>query len=192
VEYRLGRAVEQIVETPGKIIRLSAGVMVPATASEEQKQKIRELVKMAVGYDASRGDAIAIYALNISAGKPVGGDLGAVRGNKDAAPSARAAGDQVVDNKVAAPAAKKPLFHMDSIRKWLSTSKENYYLGLAMAIAGVIAVLFLCGIAIGLGRRRKTRPSQIPELSESERRRLLENIQSWLGQTEPAKESESF
>jgi flagellar M-ring protein FliF len=186
VEYRLGRAVEQVVETPGKIIRLSAGVMVPATASEEQKQKIRELVKMAVGYDASRGDAIAVYALNISAGEPAGGDMGAVHENKGAEPSARAADSPVMDNKVAAPAAKKHLFHIDSIRKWVSTSKKNY-LGLSM----VIAVLILCGIAIGLGRWRKPRLSHIPELSESERQRLLENIQRWLGQTEPAKESES-
>jgi flagellar M-ring protein FliF len=187
VEYRLGRAIEQIVETPGKIIRLSVGVMVPATASEEQKQKIRELVKMAVGYDASRGDAIAIYALNISAGKPAGGDMGLVHENKDVEPSVRAEDGRLVDNKDAAPTAKDHLFHVDSIRKWLSASKENYFLGLSI----VIAVLILCGIAIGLGRRRKIRRSQIPELSESERQRLLENIQSWLGQKESAKESES-
>jgi flagellar M-ring protein FliF len=187
VEYRLGRAVEQIVETPGKIIRLSVGVMVPATASEEQKQKISELVKMAVGYDASRGDAIAVYALNISAGTPAAGDMGAVGGNKDAEPSAWALDERILDHEVAAPGAKEHLYlYLDSIRKWLSTSKENYFLGLSM----VIAVFILCGMAIGLGRRRKARASEIPELSELERQRLLENIQSWLVQTEPAKEGE--
>ena len=64
VEYQLGRSVAQIEGSPGKVLRLSIGVLVPNTVSEHEREKIGELVSMAVGLDASRGDAISIYPLD--------------------------------------------------------------------------------------------------------------------------------
>ncbi|TQV73410.1 flagellar M-ring protein FliF [Exilibacterium tricleocarpae] len=64
VEYRHGRAVEQVVEMPGKLLRLTVGVMVPEDTSPEQRLAIRELVEVTVGLEPSRGDHIAVYAIS--------------------------------------------------------------------------------------------------------------------------------
>ena len=66
VEYRLGRTVEQIVETPGEIVRLSVGVMVPADTTPERRAEIRELVEMVVGVNTERGDGVAVYTMEAS------------------------------------------------------------------------------------------------------------------------------
>ena len=58
-----GGSVEQLVERPGGIERLSVGVVVPAGTSEERRQAIGELVAATVGLDRGRGDTIALYSL---------------------------------------------------------------------------------------------------------------------------------
>ncbi len=61
IEYRHGRTVAEIVESPGKIERLNIGVLVPERNDPEFYQRIRRLVAVTVGLNESRGDAIAIY-----------------------------------------------------------------------------------------------------------------------------------
>ncbi|MBV1787725.1 flagellar M-ring protein FliF [Marinobacterium sp. D7] len=62
IEYKLGRTVEQTVETPGSILHLSVGVAVPENTSDKTIEKIQELAKMAVGFSQARGDSIAVHA----------------------------------------------------------------------------------------------------------------------------------
>ncbi len=64
VEYQLGRTIEQIVDTPGEILHLGVGIMVPADTSQQRRDEIRGLVETVAGIDAGRGDAVAIYTMD--------------------------------------------------------------------------------------------------------------------------------
>jgi flagellar M-ring protein FliF len=188
VEYRLGRAVEQIVETPGKILRLSVGVMVPADTSPDQRENIRELVKMAVGYDDARGDAIAVYAMGIS-------DL--VPPEVHGAPPAESTGsqpprqwnaEQPFNAGAAEPsqaAADGPLKHL---HRWLASEASPSI----AAVAGALALLLLGAVIIILsGRRRRSGDGGPASLSETDRRRMLEEIRQWLDGADVARESDT-
>ncbi|MES2538661.1 MAG: flagellar basal-body MS-ring/collar protein FliF [Pseudomonadota bacterium] len=63
IEYQNGRQVEQSVSTPGSIQRLSVGIFLPNNIPADRLEKIREVVSMAAGIDAQRGDSIAIYSI---------------------------------------------------------------------------------------------------------------------------------
>jgi flagellar M-ring protein FliF len=62
-EYELGKSAEQILSTPGGIRRVSVGVIVPQTLNDDQLGRVREIVRMAVGFNADRGDAITVQPL---------------------------------------------------------------------------------------------------------------------------------
>jgi flagellar M-ring protein FliF len=62
-EYELGKSVAQILSSPGGIRRISVGVIVPQALNEDQLNRVREIVRMAVGFNAERGDAITVQPL---------------------------------------------------------------------------------------------------------------------------------
>jgi flagellar M-ring protein FliF len=64
VEYEYGRRIDEVIAAPGAVTRVSVGVIVPDKVTQEQRVQVAELVKMAAGIDASRGDAITIQALS--------------------------------------------------------------------------------------------------------------------------------
>jgi flagellar M-ring protein FliF len=63
VEYELSKSAEQVVSTPGGIRRVSIGVIVPQSLDDDQLSRVREIVSMAVGFNAERGDAITVQPL---------------------------------------------------------------------------------------------------------------------------------
>jgi len=65
-DYAYGKKIEQVVGSPGGVKRLSVGVLLPATFDETKIAKIREIVAMAVGFNAQRGDGIAIQQIAAS------------------------------------------------------------------------------------------------------------------------------
>lgn len=64
VDYQVGRRVEQIVSGPGAIEKISVAVVVHQTLDEAQVDRISDIIAKAVGMDKSRGDGVAIYAMN--------------------------------------------------------------------------------------------------------------------------------
>ncbi len=70
VEYINGKRIEQIVSMPGGIRRLSVGVMVPDLEDQVELAKLREVVTMAAGINAARGDAIVLYNRGTSLAEP--------------------------------------------------------------------------------------------------------------------------
>lgn len=60
-DFAMGRRIENIVSAPGSLRRLSVGVLVPGISDPVELAKLKEVVTMAAGVDASRGDAIAVY-----------------------------------------------------------------------------------------------------------------------------------
>ena len=64
VEYELSKTAEQILSLPGGIRRISVGVIVPQALDDEQLGRVRDIVGMAVGFNAQRGDAITVQPLD--------------------------------------------------------------------------------------------------------------------------------
>lgn len=60
IEYLHGRKIEQVVSGPGGVRRISVGLLLPTHVSAGQAEGLKQIIAMAVGLDARRGDAIAL------------------------------------------------------------------------------------------------------------------------------------
>jgi flagellar M-ring protein FliF len=64
VEYEYGKRIAEVIAAPGAVTRMSIGVIVPGALSDEKRERISELVRMAAGINEGRGDAISVQALD--------------------------------------------------------------------------------------------------------------------------------
>ena len=163
VEFQHGKRIEQIVNAPGAIRRLSVGVVLPDALPPAQAQKLTEVVSMAVGLNPGRGDGIAVYTLDSLAGARQESKV-------DGGPPA----EKALVEKVAAaqpPAARNH-------DKLLSSRDDpGYSLALPAALlilAGALAVLYI-----------RRRPASVARLTDSERSRMLRELQEWLSPRPP-------
>jgi flagellar M-ring protein FliF len=62
-EYAHGREQEEVERAPGRIQRLSVGVVVPAGTPQASVTALYDLIAAAVGIDASRGDRLNVVAM---------------------------------------------------------------------------------------------------------------------------------
>jgi flagellar M-ring protein FliF len=63
VEYAHGREQEEVEQTPGRIGRISVGIVIPATLPASQINKLSEVVSAGLGLDTARGDKVDIAAI---------------------------------------------------------------------------------------------------------------------------------
>lgn len=63
VEYAHGREQEEVVQTPGRIERISVGVVVPESMPQGQLIKLSEVISAGLGLDPSRGDKVDIASI---------------------------------------------------------------------------------------------------------------------------------
>lgn len=173
VEYQLGTKRETRTELPGKISRLSVGVIVPAGISDERRLDIQKVVEMAVGFDVDRGDAIAV-----SSQKPDGIGSPAVEpatspmplhGNETSGSKIAAESSQVESGKAAGIAR---------LSTWVA-SNPLYF------VAGFLVILVVSVALTSLLRRQPKAISEPARLSEAERAQLLIEIQDWMGRESP-------
>lgn len=150
VEYALSRSAEQTVSTPGSIRRISVGVIVRQPLDADQLARVRQVVGMAIGFDAARGDAITVQPLSsITVPEP----------HETVSPPVI----RVLQPPPLQPAAK-PL-------------PRPRGLTVLAAIAGVMVLLMV--MILGLrGRGRAKDPAG--RLSSGERQELLVEIQAWI------------
>jgi flagellar M-ring protein FliF len=64
VEFEYGRRIDEIIAAPGAVTRISVGVVVPDAISDERREKVTELVRVAAGLDERRGDALTVQPLS--------------------------------------------------------------------------------------------------------------------------------
>jgi flagellar M-ring protein FliF len=160
VEYESGRRVEQVIAAPGGITRISVGVVVPGDLSQEKQERITELVRMAAGINAQRGDAIVVQPLD---------QLGA------RVPDTPRAAE--VDTPAAPPAdAPEPAL----VRKGpLAFPTQIPLMG-----AWLLAAIVLAAVLLLLARKRlasRLRPVEQTTLSVQDRQLLLLEIEKALG-----------
>lgn len=63
-DYQVGRRVEQLAVASGTVKRMTIAVVVRQPMSDEQRDKLREVVSLAVGFNAQRGDAIVVNSMD--------------------------------------------------------------------------------------------------------------------------------
>lgn len=63
-DYQVGRRVEQLAIAGGTVKRMTIAVVIKRPLSEGQRDKLREVVALAVGFSAQRGDAIVLHTID--------------------------------------------------------------------------------------------------------------------------------
>ena len=157
-EYQHGKKIEQMIRAPGSIKRLSVGVILPDNVDSQQLEMYSKIIAMAVGLNAERGDAIAVYPLHQYLDQSA----------QKTAPVSNAQNAQVNTKNQAKP-NKLVSANADSAQSWLN-----------IALLALIAILALCSIiyaGISLFAKKQQR------LSEQQRADLLNELQTWLSST---------
>lgn len=124
VEYEYGRRIDEVIAAPGALSRLNVGVIVPGELTEEKRSRIAELVRVAAGIDATRGDAVSVQPLSQIGGETAAPDLFVV----EAADAAEAA----------APAKGRTIAVETPVE---ATVAVGALIGLVIALFGVILFL---------------------------------------------------
>jgi flagellar M-ring protein FliF len=157
VEYAHGREQEEIDQAPGRVGRISVGIVIPATLPPSEISKLNDVVSAALGLDASRGDKVDIAA--IAPPEPVSADVPgpgtSAVSHLDAAASNAVATDEATSSAVAAS------------RYWW--------------IYPVIVALVLLLVGSLLMAMRTTTPRR---LTMSEREAALLRLRQWIETTE--------
>jgi flagellar M-ring protein FliF len=151
VEYELSKSGEQVLSTPGGIRRISVGVIVPQMLTDDQLGHVRDIVSMAVGFNAERGDAISVEPLSRIMTKP------AVSATVPVSPPTVALAPE--------RPVKRDLLPHDIVT-------EAGLVAVLILIVGLVVVV--------LGRRRAQQNTLERRLSARERQQLLLELNSWL------------
>lgn len=162
IEYLHGRRIEQVVSAPGGVRRVSVGVLLPAHVPQAQAEGLKQIIAMAVGLDAQRGDAIALTR----AGPAL-----------PAAPAVAAPSPERV-NLPPAPALPVAAPGPSLVPALPSAAWT--------ALAGVLALL--AAVFLFAARRRGARAARLAALTGAQRERMLGRIRTWIaeGSTNPA------
>jgi flagellar M-ring protein FliF len=123
-DYQVGRRVEQVVSASGTVRRMTVAVLVKQAMSEEQLEKLKEVVGLAVGFNGQRGDAVVVYSMKALADEApavVAGDEAAAAPTP--APAAAAASPRSVALVLAALAAAIVLAALAA--RWLTRRRPQ-------------------------------------------------------------------
>jgi flagellar M-ring protein FliF len=160
VEYAHGREQEEVEKAPGRIERISVGIVIPSTLSKAEIEKLSGVVSAGLGLDASRGDKVDIAAI--------------------AAPERVATAAPVA---VSATTSPSDMSHPASVDAGdgAATIEPVHALGtLAWWIYPLAAVLILAILA-GLLRLTRSTPRR---LLAAEREETLAQLRQWIEATE--------
>lgn len=64
IDYNVGRRTEQLSVASGTVRRMTIAVLVRQPLTEGQLDKLKEVVSLAAGFNAERGDAVVVYPMN--------------------------------------------------------------------------------------------------------------------------------
>jgi flagellar M-ring protein FliF len=155
VEYAHGREQEEIEQAPGRIERISVGIVVPDAVPQTELSKLSDVVSAGLGLDLSRGDKVDIASIAPPA-------VASVEKPRNLAPVFESAADGAVEERgqpdAASAGARLPL--------WA-------YLALGAGVA-LIASLWM---AFGSNARQR-------RLTAPEREEALQRLRQWVSSAE--------
>jgi flagellar M-ring protein FliF len=155
-EYQVGRRVEQLAIAGGTVRRMTVSVIVKQSLSDTQLDKLKEVVALAVGFNAARGDAIVVNSMDrlvAASGAP------AIAG-----PALADAG--AADAPIPAPAGAKP----DQASVQVVT----------LVLAGLLALVAVVALAWTRARRAAYKRAQPPALDDAAREKMLVDVRRWI------------
>ena len=68
LEFSNSRHVEQVLSSPGNILKLNVGVLLPDMNDKVKLEKLREVIAMTAGINFKRGDGLAVYGIDLPSG----------------------------------------------------------------------------------------------------------------------------
>ncbi|SFG88668.1 flagellar M-ring protein FliF [Duganella sp. CF458] len=152
-DYQVGRRVEQLNVASGGVRRMTVAVLVRQSLNEDQVEKLKEVVALAVGLNRERGDALVLYSMQQFGSLP------------DSLPTPVAASALPAAAGAPADAAPRAAQAAGMPVKWV----------LAALAAGVLLV----GAVLLAGRRRSAAGAPA-QLDAAARERLLLDIRHWI------------
>ncbi|MDH5228497.1 MAG: flagellar basal-body MS-ring/collar protein FliF [Gammaproteobacteria bacterium] len=174
IEYQFGKKVDLIISEPGSIKNISIGVSVPEDTSSRQIKKIQELVAMAAGLDDARGDKVVVHAI----------EYGFFTDHDDQLEVPVAIAEPVPPQPLVQNTLSQPIqpVDADASDSWLleqiKARVQHYWTTSRNQIVAVFAGLFFLVLIIILLAFKLI--NQRKRLSESERNKLLLQINHWL------------
>lgn len=157
VEYAHGTVHEEVEEAPGRIQRISVGVVIPGTLTSADIKQLSDVIAAGIGLDASRGDRVDIAATApwVASGEHAAATTGSANSS-----AMETAAPPTVARAIAAPA-----------RLW----NLPYWSYAAMAV-GVLLLGMLVGSRIRVRQPRR--------LTHGERDATLKQLVQWIKQSE--------
>lgn len=153
IEYAHGREQEEVEQAPGRIERVSVGIVIPSSLPRSEIDKLSEVVSAGLGLDPSRGDKVDIAAIAPPELAKASTSPSPLVSNEAASANAGTTHDVAVDEPVAATSP---------IPAW-------GYPVIAVLILVVLAALVMAG------------RSQAPRrLSAPEREEALARLRQWI------------
>ncbi|RQR52937.1 flagellar M-ring protein FliF [Burkholderia sp. Bp9126] len=168
---RSERSVEQIVRSPGAIRKLSVGIVLDGAMMPERAARLRDIVSASIGLDPARGDTIAIYMPDATAG-PTDGQAAPVTSPSATVSSAATDGQNAPRaSPVAASQPARPhglrFVDLDDARPYVPA----------------VAAAALCLVAAFAARRRYAgRLAQPRRLNEAQRAEYAARLQRLLAE----------
>lgn len=154
VEYAHGREQDEVDQAPGRIGRISVGIVIPATLPSNEISKLGDVVSAGLGLDPSRGDKVDIAA--IAPLEPVA-----------------AATPNALDNAVAAHVEASATNSASATDEAAASAVGSRYWWIYPVIAAL--VLFLVGALLMAMRTSTPR-----RLTMSEREAALLRLRQWI------------
>ncbi|KQQ96174.1 hypothetical protein ASF77_21975 [Massilia sp. Leaf139] len=149
-DYQVGRRVEQVAVASGTVKRMTVAVVVKKPLTEEQIDKLKEVVSLAVGFNGARGDAIVVNSMERLVGSAV--------------PAATPALEAPAENPMQATRAAKP-----------DAASANVVIGVLVALLVLVLLAFAATI---VARRRA--PRQVARLDGAQREQMLSDVRRWI------------
>lgn len=157
-DYQVGKSIEQVVESVGKVERLTVSVLIPKSAGEHKQSEIEKLVSAAIGLNVDRGDVIEVSAI-IDSTLSLPSEYAAPVLEEDFIPSQEM---MAIDESPFDPVAND--------RSGSMSSSSMIFAG--AGVVGFLVLIFM--LIIASGKRSKK------QLSQGEREELLSDVRRWL------------
>ncbi len=152
-EYQVGRRVEQLAIAGGTVRRMTVSVIVKQSLSDLQLDKLKDVVGLAVGFNAARGDAIVVNSMDrlVAAG---------------GAPAVAAVVDTASANTPPAPVRSTPDKASVNVVIWV--------------LAGLLVLVSVAGLTLRRVRRSGQQSAQPAVLDAVAREKMLLDVRRWI------------
>jgi flagellar M-ring protein FliF len=167
-EYKMGRSVSEIVESPGEIQRINVGILMPSSLSSTEKEQVKKLVEVTIGVDYSRGDDVAIYSSLVKPSSIF-----------DVNDVSEAVENEMSNVEMPNSIDEPQVIALEAKAQYFTIFDDIKYEYLVYALCGTIFLLFVIFVLWVRAKKNKTSHS----LTNVEREQLLMQLQHWLSET---------